>query len=350
MTKRREETGLPGGDLSETALITALSRLFGPAPPEVLVGIGDDCAALRLNEDRCLLLTVDTLVEGVHFDLSFTPLQKLGFKALAVNLSDIAAMGGKPRYALLSLGWPPQRDRAGALELAQGLAQAARKYGVSLIGGDTVASPAGLSLTVTLTGEVAAARMLRRSGARVGDLVYVTGPLGEAAAGLEVLRRGLKLAPAAQRALTEAHLTPQPRLKAGQLLAAAGLATALIDLSDGVATDLFHICQASGVGAVIEAARVPVSPHLMAAAPVLGLDPLQLALSGGEDYQLLFTSPRQAAPALTQAFSRAGLAPPRALGEIVAGDKVFLIKAREKIDISGRGYDHFRLAFGPQDT
>jgi thiamine-monophosphate kinase len=350
MNQRSEEKGLSRGALSETALITALNRLFGPAPPEVLLGIGDDCAAIRLDEDRCLLLTVDTLVEGVHFDLSYTPLQKLGFKALAVNLSDIAAMGGEPRYALLSLGWPPSRDRAGALVLAEGLARAAREYGVSLIGGDTVASPGGLSLTVTLTGEVAAARMLRRSGAQAGDLVYVTGPLGEAAAGLEVLRRGLQLAPEAQRALTEAFLTPRPQLKAGRLLAATGLATALIDLSDGVATDLFHICQASSVGAVIEAGLVPVSPHLAAAAPALGLDPLSLALSGGEDYQLLFTSPREAAPALKQAFSQAGLPPPRALGEIQAGQKVLLARGLEKIDISGQGYDHFRLAFEPEDT
>jgi thiamine-monophosphate kinase len=259
-------------------------------------------------------------------------------------------MGGEPRYALLSLGWPPQRDRAGALVLAEGLARAAREYGVSLIGGDTVASPGGLSLTVTLTGEVAAARMLRRSGAKAGDLVYVTGPLGEAAAGLEVLKRGLKLPPEAARALTEAHLTPRPQLEAGRLLAATGLATALIDLSDGVATDLFHICQASSVGAVIEAAMVPVSPHLAAAAPGLGLDPLNLALTGGEDYQLLFTSPPEAAPALKRAFSRAGLAPPRALGAIQAGQRVLLAGAREKIDISGQGYDHFRLDFEPEDT
>jgi thiamine-monophosphate kinase len=350
MNNRREETGLSRGALTETALITALSRLFGAAPPEVLLGIGDDCAAIRLNEDRCLLLTVDTLVEGVHFDLSYTPLKQLGFKALAVNLSDIAAMGGEPRYALLSLGWPPQRDRAGALVLAEGLAMAAREYGAAIIGGDTVASPQGLSLTVTLTGEVSAARMLRRSGAKVGDLVYVTGPLGEAAAGLEVLRRGLQLAPEAQRVLTEAFLTPRPQLKAGRLLAAAGLATALIDLSDGVATDLFHICRASSVGAVIEAAMVPVSTHLAAAARALGLEPLKLALSGGEDYQLLFTSPREAAPALERAFSRAGLPLPRALGEIQAGRQVLLATGREKIDISGQGYDHFRLAFEPEDT
>ena len=176
---------------SETDLIEALSRKFGPAAAGVILGIGDDCAALRPGGADYLLWTVDTLVEGVHFDLAYTTLTQLGWKSLAVNLSDIAAMGGVPGHALLSLGWPPDRDRQPALEFAEGLAQAAREYGVAVIGGDTVASPDGLVVTVTLTGAVPAAQMLRRAGARVGDLIFVTGPLGEAAAGLEILRQGL---------------------------------------------------------------------------------------------------------------------------------------------------------------
>ncbi len=196
-------------------------------------------------------------MEGVHFDLAYISLSQLGWKSLTVNLSDIAAMGGEPRYALLSLGWPPARDRRGALEFAAGLAQAAREYGVAVIGGDTVASPGGLIVTVTLTGRVPAAQMLRRAGAQIGDLIFVTGPLGEAAAGLEILRRGLDLPPDLKEALTEAQLRPRPHLRAGRLLAQEGLATALIDTSDGVATDLYHICRASGVGARIPAAAGP---------------------------------------------------------------------------------------------
>jgi thiamine-monophosphate kinase len=331
---------------SEWDLIAALSREFGPAPPGVILGIGDDCAAIEIPGPDYLLWTIDTLVEGVHFDLAYTTLSQLGWKSLTVNLSDIAAMGGEPRGALLSLGWPPARDRRPALALAAGLAQAAREYGVAVIGGDTVASPGGLIVTVTLTGRVPAAQMLRRAGAGVGDLIFVTGPLGEAASGLEILRRGLELPQELHAALTEAQLRPRPHLRAGRLLAQEHLATALIDTSDGVATDLYHICQASGVGARIPAAAVPVSPRVTAAAPHLGRDPLELALFGGEDYLLLFTCGPEAAGRLPASFSRAGLAPPLPLGRIVAGDRVLLETATGDVDISGRGYDHFRLDLG----
>jgi thiamine-monophosphate kinase len=327
----------------EAALIAALHERFGPAPPEVILGIGDDCAAVSLDGSDYLLWTMDTLVEGVHFDLSYTPLEKLGWKALAVNLSDIAAMGGEPRYALLSLGWPPKRDLSAALTLADGLARAAREYGVAVIGGDTVASPEGLAITVCVTGVVPGRQMLRRVGAQVGDLIYVTGVLGEAAAGLEILKRGLAPTPGLKEALVEAHLAPRPQLQAGRLLARQGLATALIDLSDGVATDLFHLCRASSVGARLPAATVPVSPRVQLAAPYLERAPLDLALTGGEDYLLLFTSPPGKIASLAQAFSRAGLLHPLLLGEITAGAGVILVTEGAEVDISGKGYDHFRL-------
>jgi thiamine-monophosphate kinase len=333
----------------ETALIEALSRRFGPAPPGVILGIGDDCAALSLDGDDYLLWTVDTLVERVHFDLSYTTLTQLGWKALAVNLSDIAAMGGEPRYALLSLGWPPERDPGLALELADGLAQAGREYGVAIIGGDTVASPGQLTVTITLTGTVPARQMLKRAGARAGDLIYVTDDLGEAAAGLEVLKRRPELDAELKAALAAAQLAPRPQLTAGRVLAREGLATAAIDTSDGVASDLYHICRASGVGAVIPAAAVPISPRVLAAAPYLKSDPLKLALMGGEDYQLLFTSTRAMAARLAPAFAGAGLDPPLLLGEIVAGDRVSLVTSGGEVDISGAGFDHFRLDLEPEE-
>jgi thiamine-monophosphate kinase len=328
---------------SEVDLIAALSREFGPPPPEVVLGIGDDCAAIALGGGQCLLWTVDTLVEGVHFDLAYMSLAQLGWKALAVNVSDVAAMGGEPKQALLSLGWPPARDKALALEFARGLAQAGRDFGVAVIGGDTVASPGALTITITLTGVVAAAAMVRRAGAGVGDLIYVTGCLGESAAGLEILRRGLTLAPSLSSPLVAAHLAPRPRVRAGRLLSEAGLATAMIDLSDGVATDLNHICRASGVAAHIPAAGVPVSSLVAAATPLLQRDPLELALNGGEDYQLLFTTPREQAGSLETAFVQAGLPPPYLLGEIVAGQGVWLLRGEGEFEISGQGFDHFRL-------
>ncbi len=328
---------------SETALIEALGRKFGPPPPGVVLGIGDDCAALSLDGADYLLWTVDTLVEGVHFDLSYLTLAQLGWKTLAVNLSDIAAMGGEPGPALLSLGWPPERDPALALEVADGLARAGREYGVAVIGGDTVASPGQLAVTITLTGRVPARRMLRRAGAREGDLIYVTGELGEAAAGLQALKRRAELDADLEKALVAAHLAPKPQLAAGLLLAGQSLASAAIDLSDGVASDLYHLCQASRVGALIPAAAVPISPRVLAAAPYLQADPLRLALMGGEDYHLLFTSPPPKAVRLSTAFASAGLPPPLLLGEIVAGDRVTLLGAPGEADISGAGYDHFRL-------
>ncbi len=351
MTTDNHDPETPPGDaaLSEVALITALSREFGAPPAAVVLGIGDDCAALALDGPDYLLWTVDTLVEGVHFDLAFTSLARLGWKSLAVNVSDIAAMGGEPRYALLSLGWPPDRDRRGALEFAGGLARAAREYGVAVIGGDTVAAPKGLVITVTLTGRVPAAQMVRRAGARPGDLIFVSGPLGEAAAGLEILRRGADLAPDLKEPLVEAHLAPRPHLAAGRLLAREALATALIDTSDGVATDLYHICRAGGVGARIPEAAVPVSSRVQAAAPALGVNALNLALTGGEDYLLLFTATPEMAARLDQAFARAGLAPPWPLGRMVAGDRVILETPAGDVDISGRGYDHFRLDLAGED-
>jgi thiamine-monophosphate kinase len=333
----------PDNLTSEWDLINALSREFGPAPGGVILSIGDDCAAIEIPGPDYLLWTVDTLVEGVHFDLAYTTLVQLGWKSLAVNLSDIAAMGGDPGPALLSLGWPPGRDRRETLDFAAGLAQAAREYGAAVIGGDTVASPGGLIITVTLTGRVPAQQMLRRAGAAAGDLIFVTGPLGEAAAGLKILRQGLELPQELHDALTEAHLRPRPHLRAGRLLAREGLATALIDTSDGIATDLYHICRASGVGARIPGAAVPVSPRVTAAAPHLGCDPLDLALFGGEDYLLLFTAQPEVAQRLPASFARAGLTAPLPLGQIVSGDRVVLATPAGEVDISGRGFDHFRL-------
>jgi thiamine-monophosphate kinase len=330
----------PSGELE---LIAQLAKIFGAAPPEVVLGISDDCAALDLGGTDYLLWTVDTLVEGVHFDLTYVSLSQLGRKSLAVNLSDLAAMGGKALYALLSLGWPPGRDLAGALKFGEGLAACARDFGVAVIGGDTVSSPPGLTVALTVLGRVPKSEILRRSGARIGDLVYVTGPLGQSAAGLEILSGEVKIDPTLREVLVRAHLDPQPQLAAGRLLARKGLATACIDLSDGVATDLMHICQLSGVGARLAAADIPIPPEVKTVARMVGKDPLELALQGGEDYQLLFTSPPDQASQLPAVFTQTGLEIPNRVGEIVPGKEVLLItKEKEKI-ISGRGYDHFLL-------
>jgi thiamine-monophosphate kinase len=332
----------------EVELIKRLAGIFGAAPPEVALGIADDCAALDLGGPDYWLWTVDTLVERVHFDLAYISLAQLGRKSLAVNLSDLAAMGGEAHYALLSLGWPPDRDLSGALKFGEGLAACARDFGVAVIGGDTVSSPGGLAIALTVLGRVPKNEMLRRSGAQVGDQIFVTGSLGEAAAGLEILRRNLKLDPTLTEPLIRAHLNPQPQAAAGRLLAREGLATACIDLSDGVASDLMHICLLSQVGARLTAADLPVPPGVSAVARLLDRDPLELALQGGEDYQLLFTCSPAQATLLPAVFAQAGLGVPSRIGEIVDGTEVALITAEKEIIISGGGYDHFRL--DPQES
>jgi thiamine-monophosphate kinase len=328
---------------SELQLIARLAEIFGAAPPEVALGIADDCAALDLGGPDYLLWTLDTLVEGVHFDLAYTPLILLGRKSLAVNLSDIAAMGGKPAYALLSLAWPPGRDLAPALEFGEGLAACARDYDVTVIGGDTVSSTLGVAVAVTVIGRVPKNEMLRRSGAKVGDLVYVTGTLGDSAAGLEILRQNLEVDPSLREPLVRAHLDPRPQMAAGRLLAQAGLATACIDLSDGVATDLHHICRLSGVGARLAAENLPLSPGVRAVARMVGKDLMELALQGGEDYRLLFTAAPAQASRVPETFAQAGLEAPSGIGEISPGKEVVLITGKKEKIISGGGFDHFRL-------
>jgi thiamine-monophosphate kinase len=327
----------------EVELIARLARIFGDAPPEVTLGIADDCAALDLGGPDYLLWTMDTLVERVHFNLAYISLRQLGSKSLAVNLSDLAAMGGVARYALLSLGWPPDRSMDGALEFGEGLAACARDSGVAVIGGDTVSSPLGLSIALTVLGLVPKNEMLRRSGAQVGDQIYVTGLLGEAAAGLEILRRDLQLNPTLTEPLIRAHLDPQPQSAAGRLLAVEGLATACLDLSDGVATDLMHICRLCRVGAKLIAADLPISSGVHTVARMVDQDPTGLALQGGEDYQLLFTCSPAQASRLPAVFSQAGLRVPSRIGEITVGAEVVLSDAGKEKIISGEGYDHFRL-------
>jgi thiamine-monophosphate kinase len=326
---------------NERELIVKLSQIFGQPPKQVVCGIGDDAAVFWPDEEYNLLWTIDSLIEGVHFDLSYTSLKLLGRKALAVNLSDIAAMGGEPQYALLALGWPPPRDLQGALELAAGMQEIAREYGTVLVGGDTVGSPSGLTLSLTVLGRVKPTELLRRNGAKAGDLIYVTGALGQAAAGLELLRHGLELPEKDKNLLLQSFLDPQPEVAVGRLLARHHLATSLIDLSDGVASDLYQICLQSQTGAVVEAERMPIIEAVKKVAALTAKDPLDLALKGGEDYRLLFTSSPDKETAIKESFIQANLPEPYYLGRITSGKEVRLRFASREVEISGTGFDHF---------
>ena len=258
----------------------------------MLRGIGDDTAVIASSPGRHLLLTTDLLAEDIHFRLETSTFEDIGYKAAVANLSDIAAMGGSPRYMLVALATPPTRTTSEIEQLYRGLMGACRPYGVELVGGDTSASRHGLFICITLTGTVAPGRALTRNGARPGDLIYVTGTLGDSLAGLKLLTDAPdapRLTGRDRRFLLARHQRPTPRIKEGQLLADLRLATSAIDLSDGLSGDLAHVCKQSGVGAEILSTALPLSPACRAYAAASGIEPVGLALEGGEDYELLFT-------------------------------------------------------------
>ncbi len=330
-------------------MIAGVAAAGGQGGGGLLKGIGDDCAVVAGDEGRVWLYSVDTLVEAVHFDCGFHPPEKLGRKAVSVNVSDIAAMGGRPCYLLLSLGLPEGFSQSWLEGFTAGFGSACREYGCLLMGGDTVRSRE-ITITVTVVGEMAARQVLYRSAARPGDTIWVSGGLGRAAAGLALLKhRSAKSPPMDEEleGLMEAHLDPVARVGLGQLLAASGLVHAMMDISDGPATDLAHICRQSGVGALLEAELLPVSPALSRAAALLGLDLPGLMLSGGEDFELLFTAAASDSRSLQRLTAGAGYTIQR-IGRIVTGDRVHLVSAasdrrQERLmDITDQGYDHFR--------
>lgn len=320
-----------------------------PAAPQagVVMAMGDDCAVIRKCNQTVLLLSMDTLVEGVHFNRCFHPPELLGRKVVSVNVSDIAAMGGSPTQVLFSAGLPPGFDAAWMEAFNQGLLDACACYNCSLIGGDTVACPGGYSFTITILGEMKEGDVLYRRGAQAGDTVYMSGQPGLAAGGLALLSAGFATIDAGFSELIARHLNPDARLQLGKQLAASGLVHAMMDSSDGLATDLAHICSASEKGAQIFARNLPVPDALSRAAELCGLDPLDWILRGGEDFELIFTAPAEAEAAL-RALARDCSLPLHAIGRMDQGQGLRLVqdKAGEagespEIPLSYQGYDHF---------
>jgi thiamine-monophosphate kinase len=272
-------------ELGEFPLIERLAAIAGAEPPVALIaGIGDDAAAWQAG-DTVLIATTDTLVQGVHFLAEFAPWPVVGWKALAVNVSDIAAMGGEPLFALVTLALPPETDVSVVDDVYAGLMACATEYGVTIAGGDIVRA-SEISITIALIGRAQTQDgkplLMRRDAAKSGDLIAVTGSLGDSVAGLWRLRKGAT----DDDSLVRAHLRPLPRLTESQEAAQLGVACA-IDISDGLMQDLGHICERSGLGAEVNEDAVPLSDDLRAAYPE---DALTLAVSGGEDYELLMTA------------------------------------------------------------
>jgi len=331
-------------ELGEFGLIDRLTEIVnrarGGQGGNLIIGIGDDAAAWQ-SSAPVQLATVDSLVQDVHFSLETASWEEVGWKSLAVNLSDIAAMGGYPEYALVSLGLPGDTDIDGVISLYRGMIALAGQFQVHIIGGNIVSAPQ-LVINITALGSAASRdSLLTRSAARPGDRVAVTGPLGAAAAGVEMFGKGLKFEPEVAAVLREALLRPVPRVAEGQLLVENGVRAA-IDISDGLIADLQHICQTSRVGARIEADRIPVAP-----AAKTGFDEyaLELALTGGEDYELLFTASTEC----IEKVSRAASCPICLIGDVISDDKyqVQLVDNRgNPMNLSGQGWDHFRVERG----
>ena len=318
--------------LGEFGLIDRIKAKVA-ASPSVPLGIGDDAAALLPTPGTLTLITSDMLLEGVHFDLSFCDPQSLGRKSLSVNLSDLAAMGAHPRQFLLSIALPADISLEFLDGFMAGVMEQAERFGVTLVGGDTCASKGGLAISITALGEQRPERVVPRSGALAGDLICLSGTVGDAAAGLGELRRGAR-----EGFLVSRQLDPQPRVALGVALAERGLASAMIDVSDGVLADLGHICELSGVGARLDLAKLPLSDEYRAAC---GADPYALALSGGEDYELLFCVPRASANEAEVLFARLGLRV-SLIGEITDGDGVELVTADGGAYTPAlRGFEHF---------
>lgn len=287
--------------LGEFGLIERLTKGFDPKNDSTRLGVGDDCAVIKYDKNKCTLVTTDLLLEGIHFDLTYVPLTHLGYKAVVVNVSDVVAMNGTPRQITVSLGISKRFTLEHIEQLYAGIRQACVDYGVDLVGGDTSASVTGLIISITCTGEVNNDDIVYRSGAHDTDLICVSGDLGAAYMGLQLLERervassGIKdFQPdfAGREYLLQRQLKPEARVDVLEEMRQLNIRpTAMMDVSDGLSSELLHICKASGVGCRVYEDRIPIDYQTASMAEELNMNLVTAAMNGGEDYELLFTVP-----------------------------------------------------------
>ena len=313
-------------------------------------GIGDDAAVIRSQAGKDSLITTDLLIEDVDFKRDTTTPELLGHKALAVSLSDIAAMGARARWGLVSIGLPADIWESGFAErLYDGYLKLADQYGVELAGGDVSRTTDKIVLDSILIGECEPGNAVMRRGAAPGDQIFVTGFLGDAAAGLRLIERGARVHTTGGPKRLEEHasdrlllrqLRPDPRVGWGILLGEQQLATAMIDISDGLSSDLNHLCNESGVGALIDAARIPIDQVVAEICGRRALDPLMLALHGGEDFELLFTVKPENVPRLPKKVDGVSICQ---IGEITGGPREIRVAEKDRVwDLKPQGFDHFK--------
>lgn len=326
----------------EPGIIELFSTSESPLNLDLIKGIGDDCAVIRPTTRDDFVVTSDMLVEDVHFDLAWHPPFSLGRKAMAVNISDIAAMGGTPRFAFLSIAIPPHVSQDWLFAFRDGIRSILAEFTIDLAGGDTVRGEK-MTINVTLIGTVKENRALLRSGAGEGDLVYVSGNLGSAAAGLALCQNPevrSKLADFLTAPFIKRHLDPLPDVTCGSLLAGSGCVTAMQDISDGLATDLAHLCSQSNVGAEIDSLKLPCHHDLETICDELGCLPEQLKIGGGEDYHLVFTVKAGRKKELERYLAERSGQRIFHVGMITAGSGVILLSDQGDKDISYQGYSH----------
>lgn len=324
-------------ELGEEKIIELIKGISGFKNPNIAAGIGDDAAVIDIG-NKYQLITTDMLFEGIHFDLGFTDAYSLGYKALAVNLSDIAAMGGTPLYCLVSLALPGKTSTSFVKQLYKGIQAIAQSFKVSLVGGDTVGSNDKLVISVTLVGEVEKNEIVLRSGANPGDLVYVSGFLGDSSAGLEIFLKGLKgkITPKIEGYLQKKHLCPQPRIEIARILAEKRICTSLNDISDGLVKKAWEIAASSKVAINLDCAKIPVSDELRIFAGEAKIPYIDFALHGGEDYELLFT----VAPEKEEELKKLNL-PLTLIGRVIDKSDVGKVYDIAGNLLTDKGFQHF---------
>ncbi len=329
--------------IGEDRIIKELAGRFSSKHPRLVKGIGDDASVSTQAKGRHLLATTDILIEGTHFKRGWTTSYLLGRKALAISLSDIAAMGGKPLFCLVSIALPPDTEKSLLTGIYRGLFDCGKEYGAIIAGGNTARTKGPLMVATTLFGECPEKETVYRNGARDGDVIYVTGCAGDAALGLRLLKEhGRAALRGPFRKAVDKHLDPIPRMMAGRELAGKRLSGAMIDVSDGLCLDLKRLCEASGTGAAINAESLPLSAEFKRYfAGARMRDGIRLALTGGEDYELLFTAPESAAKKIPALLS--GDTPVTAIGRIVKRSQGIKIigMGGKPLNISMAGFEHF---------
>lgn len=323
--------------MKELDYISSVKKISSSLAPFLETGIGDDCAVFGESQVKKWLITTDLLVENVHFLFHAHPPYELGRKSLSVNLSDIAAMGGEPSFILLSVAFTKKTTKSWIAAFNKGIDSILTEFNCTLIGGDTTSSDK-LAINVVALGSMEHENVVYRNGASVGDDIYISGPLGHSAAGLTILQNNLTVGQEYNH-LIRSHLDPIPQISLGKFLSSQKLVTSMQDLSDGVATDLGHICKASNVSAEIYQDKLPIDKHFELFCRTYNLDMYKTMLCGGEDYHLIFTADKKNRDRIAQQYEKYSY--PVRIGKVTSGSGVFLIDdAGKRKNITFSGFEH----------